>query len=85
MTCPRLSWRRKPARTHPAKRARTVEAWPYSAGWWPAGLDPLAQALIGLQRAQGGPENRPVYLGQVAPTDYVAGALAALGAIMILS
>ena len=49
-----------------------------------AGLDPLAQALIGLQRAQGGPENRPVYLGQVAPTDYVAGALAALGAIMSL-
>ena len=37
------------------------------------GLDPLAQALIGLQRAQGGPENPPVFLGGLAPNDYVAG------------
>ena len=48
------------------------------------GLDPLAQALIGLQRAQGGPENPPVFLGRLAPNDYVAGAMAALGAIMAL-
>jgi crotonobetainyl-CoA:carnitine CoA-transferase CaiB-like acyl-CoA transferase len=48
------------------------------------GLDPLAQALIGLQRAQGGPENPPVFLGGIAPDDYVAGALGALGAIMAL-
>ncbi len=48
------------------------------------GLDPLAQALIGLQRAQGGPENAPVFLGRLAPTDYTAGAMAALGAIMAL-
>ena len=66
-----------------------VEAHVTAFGWTGpyshrAGLDPLAQALIGLQHAQGGPENRPMYLGQVAPTDYVAGALAALGAIMSL-
>ena len=48
------------------------------------GLDPLAQALIGLQRAQGGPENPPVFLGGIAPNDYVAGAMGALGAIMAL-
>ena len=48
------------------------------------GLDPLAQALIGLQRAQGGPENPPVFLGGLAPNDYVAGAMGALGAIMAL-
>ena len=48
------------------------------------GLDPLAQALIGLQRAQGGPENPPVFLGRLAPNDYVAGAMATLGAIMAL-
>ena len=48
------------------------------------GLDPLAQALIGLQRAQGGPENPPVFLGSLAPDDYVAGAMGALGAIMAL-
>jgi crotonobetainyl-CoA:carnitine CoA-transferase CaiB-like acyl-CoA transferase len=49
-----------------------------------AGLDPLAQALTGLQRAQGGPENPPVYLGALAPTDYVAGALGTLGTVMAL-
>ena len=48
------------------------------------GLDPLAQALIGLQRAQGGPENPPVFLGRLAPNDYVAGAMATLGGIMAL-
>ena len=48
------------------------------------GLDPLAQALIGLQRAQGGPENPPVFLHRIAPTDYLAGALGALGTILAL-
>ena len=48
------------------------------------GLDPLAQALIGLQRAQGGPENPPVFLGRLAPNDYIAGAMGALGAILAL-
>jgi crotonobetainyl-CoA:carnitine CoA-transferase CaiB-like acyl-CoA transferase len=48
------------------------------------GLDPLAQALMGLQRAQGGPENPPVFLGRLAPTDFTAGALGALGAVLAL-
>lgn len=48
------------------------------------GLDPLAQALIGLQRAQGGPENPPIFLHRIAPTDYLAGALGALGTILAL-
>ena len=48
------------------------------------GLDPLAQALIGLQRAQGGPENPPVFLSRLAPTDFSAGALGALGSVMAL-
>ena len=46
------------------------------------GLDPLAQALIGLQRAQGGPENPPVFLGGIAPNDYVSGAMGALAPII---
>ncbi len=48
------------------------------------GLDPLAQALMGMQRAQGGPENPPVFLGSLAPNDYLAGAMGAMGAIMAL-
>ena len=48
------------------------------------GMDPMAQALIGLQRAQGGPENPPVFLGRLAPTDYVAGAMGALGSTIAL-
>ena len=48
------------------------------------GVDPLAQALMGLQRAQGGPANPPVYLGKLAPTDFTAGALGALGVVMAL-
>lgn len=48
------------------------------------GIDPLAQALMGLERAQGGPENPPVFPAQLAPTDYTTGAMAALGTILAL-
>ena len=48
------------------------------------GIDPLAQALMGLQRAQGGPENPPVFPAQLAPTDFTTGALGALGTILAL-
>lgn len=68
---------------------RIVEAHVTAFGWTGPyshrpGLDPLAQALIGLQRAQGGPDNPPVFLGALAPNDYVAGAMGAMGAIMAL-
>jgi len=49
-----------------------------------AGVDPLAQAWTGMQRAQGGPDNPPVFLGGLAPTDYTGGALGALGGVMAL-
>jgi crotonobetainyl-CoA:carnitine CoA-transferase CaiB-like acyl-CoA transferase len=48
------------------------------------GIDPLAQALMGLSRAQGGAENPPVFHSQLAPTDFTAGALGALGTILAL-
>ncbi|MDA0769895.1 MAG: CoA transferase [Chloroflexi bacterium] len=48
------------------------------------GVDPLAQGWMGLQRAQGGQDNPPVFLAQLAPTDYTSGGLTALGAIMAL-
>ena len=48
------------------------------------GVDPLAQALTGLQREQGGPENPPVSLVNLAATDFVAGAMGALGTVMAL-
>jgi crotonobetainyl-CoA:carnitine CoA-transferase CaiB-like acyl-CoA transferase len=48
------------------------------------GIDPLAQALMGLQRAQGGPENPPSFPAQLAPTDFTTGALGALGTILAL-
>jgi crotonobetainyl-CoA:carnitine CoA-transferase CaiB-like acyl-CoA transferase len=48
------------------------------------GIDPLSQALMGLERAQGGPENPPVFPSQLAPTDFTAGAMAALGTILAL-
>ena len=47
------------------------------------GVDPLAQAIIGLERAQGGYDNQPVMV-RLAPTDYTAGALGALGVVMAL-
>ena len=48
------------------------------------GVDPLAQAWMGLQRAQGGQDNSPVFLAMLAPTDFTSGGLTALGAIMAL-
>ncbi len=48
------------------------------------GVDPLAQAWMGLQRAQAGHDNPPVFLAQLAPTDYSSGSMVALGAIMAL-
>ncbi|MEZ5854852.1 MAG: CoA transferase [Hyphomicrobiaceae bacterium] len=48
------------------------------------GIDPLAQAYMGLSRAQGGPENPPVFPAQLAPTDYTNGAMGAFGTILAL-
>lgn len=48
------------------------------------GIDPLAQALMGLERAQGGPDNPPVFPSQLAPTDFTAGAMGTLGTILAL-
>jgi len=48
------------------------------------GVDPLAQAWMGLQVAQGGQGNPPSFLSPVAPTDYTGGCLGALGAVMAL-
>ena len=48
------------------------------------GIDPLAQALMGLSRAQGGAENPPVFPAQLAPTDYTAGAMGAYGTVLAL-
>ena len=46
------------------------------------GVDPLAQAYMGLQHAQGGEGNQPSYLSHLAPCDYSGGALAAYGTIL---
>ncbi|MEZ5852013.1 MAG: CoA transferase [Hyphomicrobiaceae bacterium] len=48
------------------------------------GIDPLAQAMMGLSRAQGGKENPPVFPAQLAPTDYTTGAMGAFGTILAL-
>lgn len=48
------------------------------------GIDPLAQAMMGLQRAQGGRFNPPSFPAQLAPTDYTTGAMGALGLILAL-
>jgi crotonobetainyl-CoA:carnitine CoA-transferase CaiB-like acyl-CoA transferase len=48
------------------------------------GIDPLAQALMGLSHAQGAPGNPPVFYSQLAPTDFTAGAMGALGTILAL-
>ena len=47
------------------------------------GLDPLAQAMTGLERAQAGPGNPPVYLG-TAPVDYAGAMLGALSTVLAL-
>ena len=43
------------------------------------GVDPIAQAITGLQSAQGGYDSPPVYLSALAPCDYTGGALGASG------
>ena len=48
------------------------------------GVDPIAQAITGLQHAQGGYDGPPVYLGVLAPCDYTGGALGALGTVIAL-
>ena len=48
------------------------------------GMDPLAQASMGLLRAQGGIGNPPSILTYLAATDYTAGGLAALGTLMAI-
>ena len=48
------------------------------------GIDPLAQAYMGMSRAQGGPDNPPVFPAQLAPTDYTNGAMGAFGTILAL-
>ncbi len=49
-----------------------------------AGVDPLAQALTGLQRIQGGPGRPPVYLSILAPCDFTAAAMGVLGTVLAL-
>lgn len=48
------------------------------------GVDPIAQAITGLQHAQGGYDGPPVYLSILAPCDYTGGALGALGTVLAL-
>ena len=48
------------------------------------GIDPLAQALMGMEWAQGGPDNAPVFPAQLAPTDFTTGALGALGTVLAI-
>ncbi|MBC8241972.1 MAG: CoA transferase [Alphaproteobacteria bacterium] len=48
------------------------------------GIDPLAQAMMGMSWAQGGPENEPVFPAQLAPTDYTNGALGAFGTVLAI-
>ena len=46
------------------------------------GIDPLAQAMMGMERAQGGAHNAPVFPAQLAPTDFTTGAIGALGTVL---
>ena len=46
------------------------------------GVDPLAQAYMGLQDAQGGEGSQPSYLSHLAPCDFSGGALAAFGTVL---
>jgi len=48
------------------------------------GIDPLAQALMGMSQAQGGLKNQPVFPAQLAPTDYTTGAMGAFGTVLAL-
>ena len=73
----------------PAVNPRLIETHMTGYGWTGPyakrpGIDPLAQALMGMSRAQGGPDNPPVFPAQLAPTDYTNGAMGALGTILAL-
>ena len=73
----------------PAVNPQLIETHMTGYGWTGPyakrpGIDPLAQALMGLSRAQGGPDNPPVFPAQLAPTDYTNGAMGALGTILAL-
>jgi crotonobetainyl-CoA:carnitine CoA-transferase CaiB-like acyl-CoA transferase len=73
----------------PAVNPQLIETHMTGYGWTGPyakrpGIDPLAQALLGLSRAQGGPDNPPVFPAQLAPTDYTNGAMGALGTILAL-
>lgn len=73
----------------PAVNPQLIETHMTGYGWTGPyakrpGIDPLAQALMGLSRAQGGAENPPVFPAQLAPTDYTNGAMGALGTILAL-
>ena len=73
----------------PAVNSRLIETHMTGYGWTGPyakrpGIDPLAQALMGMSRAQGGPDNPPVFPAQLAPTDYTNGAMGALGTILAL-
>ena len=48
------------------------------------GIDPLAQALMGMSRAQGGLDNPPVFPAQLAPTDFTTGAMGAFGTVLAI-
>jgi crotonobetainyl-CoA:carnitine CoA-transferase CaiB-like acyl-CoA transferase len=48
------------------------------------GVDPLAQAITGLQRTQGGENRPPMFLGRLAPCDFTGGAMGALGTVLAL-
>ena len=73
----------------PAINPRLIEA--HLTGYGPTGpyarrpgIDPMAQALMGMEWAQGGPDNAPVFPAQLAPTDYTTGAMGALGIVLAL-
>jgi len=73
----------------PAVNPKLIEAHITGYGWTGPyskrpGIDPLAQAMMGLERAQGGPENPPSFPAQLAPTDYTTGAMGTLGLILAL-
>jgi crotonobetainyl-CoA:carnitine CoA-transferase CaiB-like acyl-CoA transferase len=73
----------------PTVNSRLIETHLTGYGWTGPyaarpGIDPLAQALMGMSRAQGGAENPPVFAAQLAPTDYTNGAMGAFGTILAL-
>jgi crotonobetainyl-CoA:carnitine CoA-transferase CaiB-like acyl-CoA transferase len=73
----------------PANNPELIETHITGYGWTGPyahrpGIDPLAQAMLGLERAQGGHHNPPVFPAQLAPTDFTTGAMAAFGTVLAL-